>query len=452
MVDDRHRRTAGRAIHCFPIRPVTFVTPALPPTTPAQQFATEIVRRLRAGGFTAYWAGGCVRDLLLAKPPKDYDVATDARPGQVRDLFGHHRTRAVGAAFGVILVHGPGGAGDIEVATFRSEGPYLDGRRPEHVVFCTPQEDAQRRDFTINGMFYDPAAQQVLDFVEGQIDLKRRVIRAIGDPYERFREDKLRLLRAIRFAANLDFQLDSQTADAIRQMAPEIRVVSAERIAQEWKRMLVHHNRSLALRLAAETALLGEIFPEATPQLGSDEISRQMWDVALRAVEGLIDPGFELTLATWLSDVPGYDPAAARTMCLRLKLSNEETDRIVWLQKHVRALAGAPTFSLSKLKRLLSHPYARDLVSQTRVRLQAANTDLSDVKFCEDYLRTTPAEVINPTPLITGDDLIRHGWRPGKQFKPLLDALRDAQLECRITTFDEALALATSLSAQQFSP
>lgn len=414
-------------------------------TSPSRQFAVDVVTRLRDAGYVAYWAGGCVRDLLLGKTPKDYDVATSARPEQVRDLFGHKQTRAVGACFGVILVHGRSGAADIEVATFRSEGPYLDGRRPEHVVYSTPEEDAQRRDFTINGMFFDPLQSQVLDFVAGQADLQRQVIRAIGDPLERFREDKLRLLRAIRFAATLKFELDAHTADAVRTMAADINIVSAERITQEWKRMLSHPNRLEALRLALETDLLQHVFPEAIPMLGADETAQQLWASAVQAVSRLTALKFELVLATWLCGVPGYSAAAARTMCLRLKLSNDEIDRVVWLEGHARALDGAPEFPLSRLKRLLAHPYFEDLLALVRARCEANGDTLTDVEFCETYWRTTPIEIINPPPLITGDDLIRHGLKPGKQFKVLLDALRDAQLENRITTFEAALQLAQEL-------
>ena len=414
--------------------------------TQARQFAVDLITRLRGAGYVAYWAGGCVRDLLLNKTPQDYDVATNARPEQVRELFGHQRTREVGACFGVILVHGPGAAGDVEVATFRTEGPYLDGRRPEHVVYSTPEEDAQRRDFTINGMFYDPLQSLVLDYVEGQSDLQRQLIRAIGDPRERFREDKLRLLRAIRFAATLKFDLDPHTADAIRTMAAEITVVSAERIAQEWKRMLTHPNRLDALRLASATGLLGYVFPEALPMLGSDDTARHSWDLAWSAVAGLQQPRFELVLATWLCGVPQYSAAAAQSLCWRLRLSNEETARIVWLEEHAGAIEGASGFALSRLKRLLAHPYVLDLLAMVRTRGVAAGISLTDVEFCETYLRTTPAALINPPPLITGDDLIRHGLQPGKHFKVLLEAARDAQLENRIATFDQALKLVLDLA------
>jgi len=425
------------------------------PATLDQQFADEVVRRLRDAGYVAYWAGGCVRDLLLGKPPKDYDVATDARPEAVQRLFGHKRTKAVGAAFGVILVHGPRGCGDVEVATFRAEGPYLDGRRPESVVFCTPEQDAQRRDFTINGMFFDPFSRQVFDYVGGQADLKEGVIRAIGNPVDRFREDKLRILRAIRFTATMGFQLESATATAIREMAPEVRIVSVERITQEWKRMLVHPNCRQALELAHDTQVLPFIFPECHSLFESQ--SDHLWHQSLTAVTNLRNhfasqtssqvPGFEVILATWLRDAPEYTAEVAAEMCQRLKFSNDELERIVWLRRQAKALQGTRTFSLSQLKRLLASPFIEDLIAQTKAILQATGGELHDIEFCESYLRETPPEVLNPPPLITGNDLIRLGLRPGKTFKVILETLRDAQLEGRISTPAEALALAQELAA-----
>src|SRR5580692_10955471 len=252
----------------------------MPSADRQREFAVDVVRRLQGAGFRALWAGGCVRDILMGRAPQDYDVATDARPDAVRDLFGRRRTLAVGASFGVIIVLGPKGAGNVDVATFRTEGPYLDGRRPEHVEFATPEEDAQRRDFTINGMFYDPISEQVHDYVGGESDLAARVVRAIGRPADRMTEDKLRMLRAVRFAATLDFQLDAATANAVRAMAPEIHVVSAERIAQELKKMLVDPHRRRAIELARDTQLLLEILPELQPVLeASDAVA---WEAALR--------------------------------------------------------------------------------------------------------------------------------------------------------------------------
>src|SRR5829696_9146494 len=205
---------------------------------PRREFATDIVGRLRREGFRALWAGGCVRDLLLGQDPADYDVATDATPEQVMAIFGH-RTVPVGVSFGVVRVRHPRG-GEVEVATFRSDGAYVNGRYPESVVFSSPEQDAARRDFTINGMFYDPFAEQVIDYVGGRADLEARILRAIGDPWARFREDKLRLLRAVRFAARFRLTIDPATRAALRAMAGQIVVVAAERIAQELRRMLVH--------------------------------------------------------------------------------------------------------------------------------------------------------------------------------------------------------------------
>jgi tRNA nucleotidyltransferase/poly(A) polymerase len=244
-----------------------------PPHDPERQreFAIEVVQRLRAGNFTALWAGGCVRDHLLGKTPKDYDVATNATPKQVRKLFRGLTTVDVGASFGVIVVVAPNkAAGEVEVATFRSDGSYSDGRRPDSVTFSSPEEDAQRRDFTINGMFFDPLEHKVLDFVGGERDLSQGYIRAIGDPHDRMREDKLRLLRAVRFTAQLEFGLARATKAAVTEMASEIHVVSAERIAAELRRMLTDQHRHIAVALADEVGLLREILPEVVLQESSE--------------------------------------------------------------------------------------------------------------------------------------------------------------------------------------
>jgi len=414
---------------------------------PQREFAVEVVRRLQEAGYTAFWAGGCVRDLLLGKEPKDFDVATDARPESVRQLFGHRQTRAVGAAFGVILVHGPPGAGDVEVATFRAEGPYLDGRRPEHVVFCSPAEDAQRRDFTINGIFYDPLTEQVYDYVGGREDLERKIVRAIGDPHARFREDKLRMLRAIRFAATLDFELDEATAFAIREMAPEIHIVSAERITQELKRMLVDPRRVLALELARQTQLLTEILPELHPLVdpATEAAEFTRWNALLRLLQALPQPSFELAFAAILYDLPGVTFQSAANIGRRFRLSNKEIDHICWLIKHQHDLDNAPRMPLAQLKRLLASEHIHDLLALKRAEAHAHYRDAPQVEFCEQFLRETPPEQLNPPPLVTGDDLIRHGLRPGPAFKSLLEQIRDAQLEGRIHSREEALQLAAQL-------
>ena len=405
-----------------------------------REFAVEIVRKLRAAGHTALLAGGCVRDLLLGREPKDYDVATTARPEQVRDLFGHRRTLAVGASFGVIVVVPPrdSGAGQVEVATFRTEGPYQDGRRPESVAFCTPEEDAQRRDFTINGMFYDPIEARVLDFVGGEADLAARVLRAIGDPHARMREDKLRLLRAVRFTATLDLTLDENTAAAVREMASEIVVVSHERIAQELRRMLVDTHRRRAVELCSDVGLLNVILPE----LG--ELAKNEPTLAMLSL--LEVPSFELAFSTLLHSLPAKP--TVHDICRRLRLSNDETDRIVWLVAHQDDLADAPSQALARLKRTLAHPYRDDLIALLRVKRLAHAADLRPVLFCDEYLARTPPSVIDPPPLITGDDLKSLGLKPGPEFKTLLDAIRDAQLNGEIAAHEQALDLARTVVAR----
>jgi poly(A) polymerase len=424
-----------------------------------REFAVDVVRRLQGAGFRALWNGGCVRDFLMGRVPKDYDVATDARPEAVRNLFGQRRTLAVGASFGVIIVLGSKEAGNIEVATFRTEGPYLDGRRPEHVDFAGPEDDARRRDFTINGMFYDPLSEQVHDYVGGEKDLAAGVVRAIGRPSDRMAEDKLRMLRAVRFAATLEFQLDGPTADAVRAMAPEIHVVSAERIAQELKRMLVDPHRRRAMELARDTQLLLEILPELRPILDEDNPgdkgnSKSPWEISLRRLRLLEEPRFELAAAALLASVPEIggspsagrkEPRVARGVCKRLRLSNQETDSIEWLLTHLSDVFASATKSLAQLKRMLAHPDARDLLALARADRLAAESDLSGVMDCEELLQRTPPERLDPLPFVTGDDLIARGLRPGKRIREILDTIREAQLNEELTDKEEAFRLADQL-------
>ncbi len=385
-----------------------------------------------------------MRDFLLGRIPKDYDVATNARPEEVQILFGRRRTLAVGASFGVMIVRGSKEEGQVEVATFRTDESYSDGRRPDSVRFTTPKEDAQRRDFTINGMFYDPIEQSVLDFVGGEADLSRGVVRAIGIPADRMREDKLRMLRAVRFTATMDFELDAATADAIRAMAEEIHVVSAERIAQEWKRMLGHASRMHAVKLAHHVGLLTEIFPELMTAWNltenhqtviGDESPGEVSERTLHMLQLLQSPSFELVMAALLHTVPG----SVREICLRLKLSNKEANEIVWLVDHQSSLVDAAELPLSELKKLLSHRYRDGLLALFRVCVLAKNRDLSDIIFCEEYLQRTPEDVLNPPLLISGDDLVQLGMQPGKQFRKWLDAVRDAQLNEELESKEDAL-------------
>ena len=406
---------------------------------PEQQrgFALDVVRRLRTAGFEAYWAGGCVRDELLGRRPKDYDVATSATPPEIRALFGNRRTLPLGAAFGVITVLGPRPAGMIEVATFRQDAGYSDGRHPDHVTFSSAREDAARRDFTINGMFFDPVEGKVIDYVAGQEDLQDRLIRAIGSPRMRFGEDKLRMLRAVRFAAVFGFAIDAETAAAVREMAGQITVVSPERIAMEMRRVLTEPGRVQGLRLLVELGLAAAVMPEIVPR---DEASQARTEHALGVLGRLQDPSFPLALAALLAQQAGA--ATVREVGLRWKLSNQETDEAAWLVVHRDALAGARAMRWSKLQPVLAHPWAEPLVA---LHEAASPQGPDEAAYCRELL-AQPREKLNPPPLLTGDDLRVHGLQPGRKFKTILQAVRDAQLDGEIRTQEEAIKLAMEIS------
>ncbi len=407
-----------------------------------RQFAVDVVRRLRDAGFEAYWAGGCVRDQLLGRTPKDYDVATDATPPQIRELFGRRRTVAVGAAFGVITVLGPKGAGQIEVATFRRDAAYSDGRHPDSVSFSTARDDASRRDFTINGLFFDPIGHGVIDFVGGQEDLRHRVIRAIGDPRQRLSEDKLRMLRAVRFSATFAFAIEAETLGAIRQMAHQITVVSPERIAAEMERMLVEPNRGAAVRLLLETRLAEAVLPEIVP---ADEPQRRRLDRTLAVLERLDRPGFPLALAALLH--PAADASQAEHVCKRWRMSNQQSDRVSWLVEHHGALKGAPAKPWSKLQPILIADAREDLLAWAEAEAAVDSTETGELAWCRAKL-AEPIEVLDPPPLVTGDDLIRHGVPTGPVYGALLRRVRDAQLDGEIRTKAEALTLVDRLLAE----
>jgi poly(A) polymerase len=395
-----------------------------------REFATDVVRRLRAAGHTALWAGGCVRDMLLGREPDDFDVATDATPEQVQKLF--KRTVAVGASFGVVQVLGPKPLA-VEVATFRSDVSYSDGRHPDAVVFSSPEEDARRRDFTINGMFFDPLEDKYIDYVGGQEDLRAGILRAIGDPAQRFAEDKLRQLRAVRFATRFQLKLDPATAHAIRAMAGEITVVSAERIAEELRKLLTDSRRADGVRLLADAGLFAVLLPEVPDVLK-----------AVRVLE-LLPAGasFPLALATILQDL---DSKEAGRICLRLKLSNAERERIEWLVWHHNFLCGSFSLRGSQLKPVLAHEGIAELLAIHRTNAVASGESLEHVEFCEQKLREWPPEVLNPPPLIGGADLLALGVKQGPIFKRLLDTARIVQLDERISTKEEAIELVRQLT------
>jgi poly(A) polymerase len=413
-----------------------------------REFATDVVRRLRDAGFEALWAGGCVRDELLGHSPEDYDVATNARPEQVRGAF--RRTIEVGASFGVIEVIGPK-LGDkymtVQVATFRSDVSYSDGRRPDAVKFCSAEEDAKRRDFTINGMFFDPLENKLIDYVGGQADLHSKLLRAIGDPHARFTEDKLRLLRAVRFAARFKMAIEPATLAAIREMSDQITVVSAERIADELRKLLADPERVRALQLMAETGVLAAILPEVAQKYG---MSDGQWQ-SFAAVVGHLprSAGFLLSFAAMLHDVastPIQASVIAETVATRLRLSNSERACIAWLVDKHTALNSAQSMRMSILKPLLASVHIPDLFDLHRAIARAQSTGVEHVEFAENKLKEwTASGELNPPPLITGNDLHRLGLTPGPGFKQFLDAVRDAQLDGTISTSAEALALVDQL-------
>lgn len=428
-----------------------------------RDFALEVVLRLRRAGFQALWAGGCVRDLLLGLVPVDYDVATDATPEQVM-LSLPFRAITVGISFGVVRIRHPRMQGiEVEVATFRSDSAYVDGRRPAAVVFSSPQLDAARRDFTINGMFMDPESSQVIDYVGGLDDLRNQVLRAIGDPAERFREDKLRLLRAIRFAARFNLEIEPNTLQSLRAMAGEVVVIAPERIAQELRRMLVHVNRAQAMNMALEVGLLAAILPPLVDMRGlfqgkPVQPEGDLWDHTMLVLRLLpVRPSFTLAFAALVHDVGkpftranhhgrtsfhSHDQVGSRIadrLCRNLRLSNVERERITWLVAFHQYLGEAKKLREAKLKRVLAQPGIDELLALHRADALASTGDTEHVDYCAYYLENQPAGPINPPPLLTGHDLVRHGLQPGAHFAVILETIREAQLEGRVQSKREVL-------------
>ncbi|MGE0481537.1 MAG: CCA tRNA nucleotidyltransferase [Phycisphaerae bacterium] len=387
----------------------------------------EIVRALRAAGGEALLAGGCVRDLLLGLEPHDYDVATNLPPEQVARQF--RGTRQVGAAFGVVLVRKHGVW--VEVATFRTDGAYRDGRRPESVVFTDAEHDARRRDFTINGMFLDPLAGRVIDYVGGRADLAARVVRAIGDPAVRFAEDHLRLLRAVRFTARFDFALEAATSAALRAAAANLARVAAERTRDELEKILAHAGRARAVRLAAKHGLWNHIRP---PFAWRDEQLARAAD-ALERVGATAS--FELAFAVLVADRGARE---IDDLCRDLTFSNEQRERVLWLVGRQDALDVPERISRAALKRLLAHPGAGELRAWAAARFSERADGAARLAELERRIAAIPADAIAPPPLVTGDDLIARGLTPGPRFKELLDGLYTRQLDEELV--DRAAALA----------
>jgi len=417
---------------------------AVDPTL-SRDFAVDVVRRLREGGHQALWAGGCVRDQLMDQMPKDYDVATDAVPDRVREVFGKRRTLAIGAAFGVITVLGPKGAGQIDVATFRRDAGYSDGRHPDAVSFSDAEHDAQRRDFTVNGLFYDPLEERVIDFVGGQEDIQRGVVRAIGDPLARIAEDKLRMLRAVRFAARFDFAIESATLAAIKQQARELVIVSAERVAAELRLILTHSNRARGVELLADSGLLEVVLSE----IATVQRSGEQWSRCIAILAGLHAPTFPMSLAALLREIHVADSATnlAQTVFDRWKLSTEELVGVEKLLREEPFIRAARSQPWPKLQRILIAPRIEELLGYSEAVARVIDGGTDEIDFCRGRLALPPVE-LNPPPLITGDDLKQLGIPPGPAYRELLDSIRDAQLNDQITTRDEAFDLVRNLKSK----
>jgi poly(A) polymerase len=454
--------------------------------------AIHVVKRLNEKGFKALFAGGCVRDMLLSSIPKDYDIATEARPQDIEKIF--KRTIPVGVQFGVILVRENNF--EFEVATFRSDGIYSDGRRPDAVTFCDAKGDALRRDFTINGMFYDPVEKKHFDYVGGEKDLHDNLVRAIGNPYERFNEDRLRMIRAVRFACRFDYTIEMQTAEAIKNLSHKILTVSAERIKEEMEKILVGPNPHTGIRMLDELNLLNKILPEVTSMKGVRQpenfhpegdvfthtlLALSKLDTTRKSLEPSVtqtsEPRQDLTstfldndiklkrtvawsrdlsMALLLHDIgkpltfeiadrirfTNHDNVGARMaakICERFKMSKAEKERIVWLVKRHLYLKNAQVMRVSKLKRLFAHAGYPELAELYRLDSLASTGNLDDYNFCQEMYEKLGEEEVKPEPLTTGHDLIALGLKPGQIFAKILDTIKDEQLENKITTKAQAL-------------
>lgn len=398
----------------------------------SREAATEAVRLLQEANHIAYWAGGCVRDMLLGREPHDFDIATSAHPDDVARLF--RKTRLVGVQFGVVLVRLAGHS--LEVATFRTDHSYEDGRRPTGVTFSTPQEDAQRRDFTINGMFFDPIADEVHDFVNGQPDLKAGIIRAIGVPAERFAEDHLRVLRAIKFASRFGFTIEPATWGAMKRSAEDLTRISPERIRMELESMLSLPGRAGAARMLADCGAIDHLWT------GSWAL-HSILDRITAALSALPDgAGFELSLATLLV---GYQPKLAADACRSLRCSNETTDRVAWLLNHQKDFDTPDALTLSDLKLLMANPGFEELIDYAAALHAADARPAASIGTIRQRAAAIPPDEIAPRPFLTGDDLEQMGVAKGPIYKRVLDAVYYAQLNNDLTTRDAALAKAREL-------
>ena len=431
----------------------------------SEQLSREIIDTLRSHGHEAYWAGGWVRDRLLGIAAQDYDIATDAPPEKLLQYFPD--AIRVGAQFGVVLVRRRGV--DVQVATFRTDHDYRDGRRPEGVTFTrSAKEDVLRRDFTINGILFDPVEKRYLDFVGGRADLEVKRLRAIGDPRKRFAEDKLRMLRAVRFAARLGFEIEAATFEAIREQAPEIRQISVERIRDEISRILCEGGARRGFELLDETGLLKVILPEVSALKGVEQSPQHhpegdVWTHTLIMLDKLQNPTLTLALGTLLHDVG--KPATferspdrirfnghvevgvkmAGAICRRLRYASEVTEQVAALVANHMRFIHVPEMRQSTLKKFLRMPHFKEHLELHRLDCLGSHGKLRLYDMARAKLADLPAEELRPPRLLTGNDLIAAGYEPGPLFQEILGAVEDAQLEGRIATRQEAMEYVESL-------
>ncbi len=387
--------------------------------------AIEIVRQLRLKGHEAYLVGGCVRDMVMKLEPSDYDIATSALPEEVISIF--PRTEAIGAQFGVILVIHRGHP--YEVATFRSDEAYVDGRRPTGVVFTDAKQDVQRRDFTINGLLYDPIEERVIDYVSGQEDIDARIVRAIGDPRQRFQEDKLRILRAIRFGARLGYTIEPATWQAVCEMAPQIHQVSAERIREELVRILTEGQAAHGMRMLEESGLRAQILPELEWAANIEK--------SLEMVKR--DAPADFAIGVLLHEVA---PARAAQVVERLKCSRSEMHHINALVESLPVFARIAMMNTSSVKRFFRLQRFEDHLELARIHSTVCGAGRNGYELAVQKYRAWTPDDIAPPPLVTGEDLIALGYSPGPIFKEILNRVEDEQLEGRLSGRDQALAFA----------
>src|SRR6266850_421629 len=415
---------------------------------PARELADQICATLRRSGHQAYLVGGCVRDILLDRDPSDYDISTDARPERVQELF--PRSLGVGAKFGVILIVEDGA--EVEVATFRSDIGYSDGRHPDRVVYSdSAKEDVRRRDFTINGLLMDPATREVLDFVDGRADLRAGIVRAIGDPRARFSEDKLRMMRAVRFAARFSFQIDPDTLAAAQGLSAQVTQVSPERIREELTKLLTEGAARRGFELLDETGLLAAVLPEIARMMLEDLppncSSTLAWGVLLHDVgkpptfAPATGPGTRIRF-------DGHVEVGARMaerICRELRFSNEDTEQIESLVANHLRFKDVHLMRQATLKRFVRLPRFEEHLELHRLDCLASHGSLEAYDFVQQFLARTPPEQVRPPRLVTGDDLKVMGIPPGPRFKELLLAVEEAQLDGRFSDRASALEFARSI-------